>query len=50
MSKHAARLSAMKARMKLPVICAPMFLVTGPDMVIIHGYLLLLRNPMRHGL
>ena len=29
-----ARLAAMKARMKLPVICAPMFLVTGPDMVI----------------
>lgn len=28
------KVSAMKARMKLPVICAPMFLVTGPDMVI----------------
>jgi nitronate monooxygenase len=30
----AGKLAAMKARMTLPVICAPMFLVTGPDMVI----------------
>lgn len=29
-----ARVAAMKQRMTLPVICAPMFLVTGPDMVI----------------
>jgi nitronate monooxygenase len=28
------KLDALKARMKLPVICAPMFLVTGPEMVI----------------
>ncbi len=30
----AARLAALKARMVLPAICAPMFLVTGPEMVI----------------
>jgi len=29
-----AMLAQMKSRMKLPAICAPMFLVTGPDMVI----------------
>ncbi len=34
MTNTTAQLAAMKARMKLPVICAPMFLVTSPDMVI----------------
>ncbi len=34
MSDVSAKLAAMKARMSMPVICAPMFLVTGPDMVI----------------
>ena len=29
-----SKLQAMKDRMRLPVICAPMFLVTSPDMVI----------------
>ena len=28
------QIATTKARMKLPVICAPMFLVTSPDMVI----------------
>ena len=28
------RADAIKSRLRLPVICAPMFLVTGPDMVI----------------
>lgn len=28
------RLEAIKTRLRLPAICAPMFLVTGPDMVI----------------
>ena len=29
-----AILESMKARMVLPAICAPMFLVTGPDLMI----------------
>ncbi len=29
-----AQISAMKTRMKVPVICAPMFLISGPEMVI----------------
>lgn len=29
-----AQIKSMKGRMALPVICAPMFLVTGPEMVI----------------
>lgn len=34
MSDVAARVAALKGRMAMPVICAPMFLVTGPQMVI----------------
>lgn len=34
MTETTAKVAAIKARMKLPVICAPMFLVTSPDMVI----------------
>ncbi len=34
MTDVSIQLTAMKARMKMPVICAPMFLVTSPDMVI----------------
>lgn len=33
MSKTDTALAALKARMRLPVIAAPMFLVSGPDMV-----------------
>ncbi|SUB00978.1 putative enoyl-[acyl-carrier-protein] reductase II [Pannonibacter phragmitetus] len=33
MSKTDAALAGLKARMRLPVIAAPMFLVSGPDMV-----------------
>ncbi|WP_121629494.1 NAD(P)H-dependent flavin oxidoreductase [Tropicibacter alexandrii] len=34
MTDTKATLAAIKARTKLPAICAPMFLVTGPEMVI----------------
>ncbi len=34
MSDVTATLASLKARMTLPVICAPMFLVTGPQMVV----------------
>ena len=34
MTDLTARIDALKARCTLPVICAPMFLVSGPDMVI----------------
>lgn len=34
MTDTTATLAAIKARTKLPAICAPMFLVTGPEMVI----------------
>lgn len=34
MTDATTTLAQLKARMAMPVICAPMFLVTGPDMVI----------------
>lgn len=34
MSETSHKVATLKARMKLPVICAPMFLVTSPEMVI----------------
>lgn len=34
MNDTSRKLAKLKERMTLPVICAPMFLVTGPDMVI----------------
>ena len=33
-SSTSERIGSIKSRLRLPVICAPMFLVTGPDMVI----------------
>ena len=33
-SSTSERISSIKSRLRLPAICAPMFLVTGPDMVI----------------
>jgi nitronate monooxygenase len=33
-SSTSERIDSIKSRLRLPVICAPMFLVTGPDMVI----------------
>jgi nitronate monooxygenase len=29
-----SRFAAMRAKLRLPVVCAPMFLVTGPELVI----------------
>lgn len=33
-SSSSERIDSIKARLRLPAICAPMFLVTGPDMVV----------------
>ena len=33
-SSTSERINSIKSRLRLPAICAPMFLVTGPDMVI----------------
>ena len=33
-SSTSGRIDSIKSRLRLPAICAPMFLVTGPDMVI----------------
>ena len=33
-SSTSERIDSIKSRLRLPAICAPMFLVTGPDMVI----------------
>lgn len=33
-SSTSERIDSIKSRLRLPVICAPMFLVTGPDMVV----------------
>ena len=33
-SSTSQRIASIKNRLRLPAICAPMFLVTGPDMVI----------------
>ena len=34
MTESRSRFAAMRATMRLPVVCAPMFLVSGPEIVV----------------